>query len=78
MHDMRQPREISAGMARACAITVFFRDALCFSSLAWGARAMRLEGQAHLSGAHEWRKEDQQKQSWADLGARDTITRHAK
>ena len=65
-------------MARPCAITVFFRDALCFSSLAWGARAMRLEGQAHLSGAHEWRKEDQQKQSWADLGARDAITRHAK
>ena len=58
MHDMRQLREISARMARPCAITFLFRDALCFASLAWRARAMRLEGQVHLSGAHQWRKED--------------------
>ena len=27
----------------------FFRDAVCFASLAWRARAIRLEGQVHLS-----------------------------
>ena len=43
---------------RALAPLHFFRDALCFASLAWRARAMRLEGQVHLSGAHQWRKED--------------------
>ena len=47
MHDMRQLREISAGMARHCAMTnLFFRAALCFASLARAARAVRLAGQA--------------------------------